>query len=129
MCRYFNGFSLRSGIKSLSGNSASLLSPCTYLYSSRKCLLDDLRVDLPTEVDTLLELSLVVRLFTLRFDVLLDGVDLRFVHDQLLLDVIQSIVDVILQDEVLGGVMAHGVVGRLLGDPELVLGHKHSDYL
>lgn len=54
-----------------------------------------------------LEGALVVRLCTLRLDVLLDRIDLRLILDQLLLDIIQSVVDVALQDLVLLGVMLH----------------------
>ena len=57
---------------------------------------------------------LVVALCTLRLDVLLDGVDLRLVLDQLLLDVVQAVVDFTLQNLVLLGVMLHRVEGNLL---------------
>ena len=61
-----------------------------------------------------MELRLIVRLSALRFNVLLNSVNLRLVHDQLLLNVIELVVDVTLQDKVLLGVMTHGVVRGLL---------------
>ena len=61
-----------------------------------------------------MELRLIVRLSALRFNVLLNSVNLRLVHNQLLLNVIELVVDVTLQDKVLLGVMTHGVVRGLL---------------
>ena len=89
--------------------SSSLLPPFR-LSSKVKRLLDDFTVDLTTEIDTFLELSLVVRLLALGFDVLLNGVDLRLVHDQLLLDVVELVVDIVSQDLILGGVMVHRMI-------------------
>ena len=74
-----------------------------------------------------MELRLIVRLSALRFNVLLNSVNLRLVHDQLLLNVIELVVDVALQDKVLLGVMAHGMVCGLLRETMLVRGNKLLD--
>ena len=63
---------------------------------------------------------LVVGFSTFGLDVLLDGVDLRLVFDELLLNIVQSIVDLALKNLVLLGVMSHGVVCHLLGQTILV---------
>lgn len=67
-----------------------------------------------------MEGALVVALGALALDVLLDGVDLGLVADQLLLDVVQAVVDVTLQDLILLGVVLHGVVRHLLRQAWLV---------
>jgi hypothetical protein len=50
--------------------------------------LDKVHVDFGTELHAVLELVLVVGLGALRLNVLLDGVDLRLVLNQLLLNVV-----------------------------------------
>jgi len=77
---------------------------------------------------------LIVALSAFALNVLLNSIDLRFVLDQLLLDVVQPVVDFTLQDLVLLGVMLHVVVGNLLGQPVLVnlqelFDLAHSDLL
>ena len=96
-------------------------------WSRCKRLLDDLGVDVLAELHALLELRLIVRLSALRFNVLLNSVNLRLVHDQLLLNVIELVVDVTLQDKVLLGVMTHGVVRGLLWETMLVRCDKLLD--
>jgi len=92
-----------------------------------KTLLDEVEVDLVAEGHAVLEGTLVVRLGTLGLDVLLDRVDLRLVLDQLLLYVIQTVVDVALQDLILFGVVFHGVIGHLLLEAGLVLLQEGAD--
>ena len=74
-----------------------------------------------------MESSLVVGLGTLGLDILLDGVDLRLVLDKLLLDVVQTDIDVALQDLVLLSVVLHRVVGHLTLQAWLVLGKEGPD--
>ena len=76
--------------------------------------LDEIHVDLGAHLHAVLELVLVVALCSLGLDVLLDGVDLGLVLDQLLLDVVESVVDLVAEDLVLLGVVLHGVVSHLL---------------
>jgi len=64
-----------------------------------------------------LELALVVGFCALGLYVLLDGVDLRLILDQLLLDVVQAVVDLGLENLVLLGVVLHRVVRNLLAEP------------
>ncbi len=92
-----------------------------------KTLLDEVEVDLVAEGHAVLEGALVVRLGALGLDVLLDRVDLRLVLDQLLLYVIQTVVDVALQDLILFGVVFHGVIGHLLLEAGLVLLQEGAD--
>ena len=127
MCRYFNSLVKEANSSHYQVSVTSLLCLFTYLFSDVERLLDDLGVDLTTQVDAFFELRLVIGLLTLCFDVLLDSVDLGLIHDEFLLNVVESVVDVILQDLVLGGVVLHGVVGRLLLDAILVFGNEHSD--
>ena len=75
---------------------------------------DEIHIDLRTELHAVLELVLVIGLGALGLDVLLDGIDLRLVLNQLLLNVIQSVVDFRLQDLVLLGIVPHRVVSHLL---------------
>ena len=79
------------------------------------------------QAHAVLEGALVVGLGALRLDVLLDRVDLGLVLDQLLLDVIQSVVDVALQYLVFLRIMLHRVVSHLLLQPRLVLGEEGAD--
>ena len=118
---------MRIQIKSGKGTITSLLRLFTYLVSNVERLLDDFSVDLTTQADTFFELCLVVGLLTLCLDVLLDCVDLGLVDNELLLDVVESVVDVVLQYLVLVRVVLHSVVGRLLLDAILVLGNEHPD--
>ena len=57
---------------------------------------------------------LVVAFGALGLNVLLDGVDRRLILNKLLLDVVESVVDLVAKDLVLLGVVLHGVVGHLL---------------
>jgi len=75
---------------------------------------------------------LIVALSTLALNILLDGIDLRLVLNELLLNVVQPVVDFTLQDLILLGIMLHVVVGDLLGKSILVhlqefLDGTHSD--
>lgn len=69
--------------------------------------LDEIHVDLRAHLHAVLELVLVVALGSLGLDVLLDGVDLRLVLDQLLLDVVQSVVNLVSKDLVLLRIVLH----------------------
>ena len=84
-------------------------------------LLDDIRVDVRAHLHAGLEVGLVVALRSLGLDVLLDGVDLRFIPDQTLLDLVEPVVNVRLEDLVLPGVVPHAVVSGLLLQLALVL--------
>ena len=75
--------------------------------------LDEVHVDLLTELHAVRELLLVIRFSSLSLDVLLDRINLRLVLDQLLLDVIQHVVDGRLQDLVLLGVVLHLMISNL----------------
>lgn len=70
---------------------------------------------------------MVVALGSLRLNVLLDGVDLALVLDQLLLDVVQTVVDLRLKDLVLLGVVPHRVVSHLLRKPVFVRFQESPD--
>ena len=76
--------------------------------------LDEVHVDLRAQLHAVAELLLVVSLSALGLDVLLDGIDLRLVLDEFLLDVIESIVNLTLQDLILLRVMLHLVIRDLL---------------
>jgi hypothetical protein len=92
-----------------------MLFKCISLCSS-KChtLLNDIHVDFTAQLHAVLELVLIVALSSLRFNVLLDCVDLALILNQFLLDIIQPVVDFTLQDLVLFGVVLHGVESNLL---------------
>lgn len=79
------------------------------------------------QAHAVLEGSLVVGFRSLRLDILLDGVDLRLILDQLLLDVIQSVIDVTLQYLVFLCIMLHRMISHLLLQARLVLGEERSD--
>lgn len=81
------------------------------------------------EHDTLLHLLLVVRLSTLGLNILLDTIDGRFILDQTFLDLIQSIVDLVLEDHVAASVVLHRVISRLLGDSSPVGTHLLANRL
>ena len=83
--------------------------------------LNEVHVDLMTQAHAVLERALVVRLSPLRFDVLLDTVDLGLVLNEFFLDIIQSVVDVALQNLIFLRVMLHRVVSHLLLQTWLVL--------
>ena len=68
------------------------------------------------EHDTLLHLLLVVRLSTLGLNVLLNTINGRFILDQTFLNLIQSVVDLVLEDHVAASVVLHRVISRLLSD-------------
>jgi hypothetical protein len=70
-------------------------------------LLDQLHVDVIAKSHAVLEGSLVVRLCSFGLNVLLNGIDLRLVSNQLLLNVVKSVVDITLQYLVLLRVMLH----------------------
>lgn len=90
-----------------------------YEFSSFSCnrqtSFKQVGVDLRTNLHAVLELVLVVALGSFRFDILLDGVDLRLVLNQFLLDVIQPIVYVTLQNFVLFRVVLHRMETNLFG--------------
>ena len=92
-----------------------------------EALLNDFGVDLSDQLHALLEVVLVVLLGTLRFDVLLDRVDLAFVGYQSLLLLVQPVVDVRRENLVLARVVLHRVVRRLLAQPTLVLANDGPD--
>jgi hypothetical protein len=75
----------------------------------------------------ILECALIIGLSTFCLNVLLYGVDLRLILDELLLDVIESVVDVALQDLILSSVMLHRVISHLLLQAGLVLREHGSD--
>lgn len=70
---------------------------------------------------------MIVRFRTLGLNVLLDSKDLRLILDKFLLNVIQAVVDFVLHDLVLLGVMLHGMVSHLLLQSWLVLLYHHLD--
>ena len=82
--------------------------------------LDEVHVDVTTQLHAVLELLLIVGLGALGLNVLLDGIDLALVVNQLLLDVVQSIVDVGLQNLVLLRVVLHLMICDLLVETDTV---------
>jgi len=70
---------------------------------------------------------LVVRLGSLSLDILLDSIDLRLISNKSLLNIVESLIDVMLQDHVPSSVMFHGMVSRLLGQSNLVLSNHLLD--
>lgn len=90
-------------------------------------LADNFIIDLSAEDDRLLHLLLVVALSTLSLNVLLDAVDGRLVGDQALLNLVETVVNLVLKDHVTAGIMLHGVISRLLGDAGAVSGHLLLD--
>ena len=79
-----------------------------------EALLDQVKVDVMAEGHAILEGTLVVRLCSLCLYVLLNGIDLRLILDEFLLNIVQSNVDVALKNLVLLGVVLHRVVSHLL---------------
>lgn len=77
----------------------------------------------------MLHLLLIVALCPLGFNVLLNGVNLTFIDDQLLLNVVQTVVNVILEDHVAACVVFHRVICRLLAQPISGCLHKCLDSL
>jgi len=63
---------------------------------------------------------LVVCFSALRLNVLLDGVNLRLVVNELLLNIIQSVEYLTLQNLVLRGIMLHRMISDLLAQVVLV---------
>lgn len=98
-------------------------------FSGSERLLDDLLIDLLAEVNTLLHLLLVVALGSLGLNVLLNGVNLTFIDNEFLLDVVQAVVNVILEDHVAARVMFHRMVRRLLAQGISSSLHKCLDSL
>ena len=82
--------------------------------------LDEVHVDVTAQLHAVLELLLIVGLGTLGLNVLLDGIDLALVVDQLFLDVVQSIVDVGLKNLVLLRVVLHLMIRDLLVETDAV---------
>lgn len=82
--------------------------------------LDKIHVDVTTQLHAVLELLLIVGLGALRLNVLLDSINLALVVDQLLLDVIQSVVDVRLQNLVLLRVVLHLMVSYLFVETDTI---------
>ena len=74
-------------------------------------------------------MSLIVTLGTLRLNVLLNRVNLTFVANQALLDLVKPVVDVTLQNLVLPSFVLHGTVISLLAQLRLVAFHQlFNDY-
>ena len=90
-------------------------------------LLDQVHVNVSAQRHTILEGPLIVRFRTLGLNVLLDSKDLRLILDKFLLNVIQAVVDLILHDLVLLGIMLHSMVSHLLLQSWLVLLYHHLD--
>ena len=80
-----------------------------------------------TESHAVLESRLIVTLSAFSLNVLLNGIDLRLILDQLLLDVIESVVYVTLKDLVLRSVMLHRVIRHLLLETWLILRQESPD--
>lgn len=89
--------------------------------------LNEVQVYLFTNLHAVLELVLVIGLGALGLDVLLDGVDLRLILDQLLLDVVQPVVDLVTKDLILLRIVLNGVQTNLLVQVDLVDLDKLSD--
>ena len=75
-------------------------------------------------MDTLLELSLIIRLSSLSLNILLNGIYLGLVDDELLFNFIELVVDLILKNQILFSIMAHCMVSGLLRETVFVLLHK-----
>lgn len=75
----------------------------------------------------ILECCLVIRFCPLCFNVLLNCIDLRFILNEFLFNIIQAVVDITLQNLVLLGVVLHCMVSHLLLETRLIL-LKHSTY-
>ena len=88
------------------------------MFTSRNAQrpLDLLHVDLVAQGHAFHDSSLQVTLRSFGFDVLLDGIDRLLVADELLLDLVQTVVDIILHDLILLRVVLHGVESHLLGN-------------
>ena len=84
------------------------------------CTLDEIHVDLVTELHTFLEVMLVVCFSALGLNVLLNGVNLGLIVNELLLNIIQAVEYLTLQDLVLRGIMLHRMIGDLLAQVVLV---------
>ena len=89
--------------------------------------LDDLAIDVGAHVHTRLEVTLVVAFSALGLNILLDAVNLRLVSNQALLNIVQTVVDIRLEDLVLASVVLDGVVSGLLSQLRLVLLNKVFD--
>ena len=77
---------------------------------------DDLVVDLISEMNGLLHLLLIVRLGAFSLNILLDAVDSRLVGDQTLLNLVETVVDLVLEDHITAGIVLHRVVSSLLSN-------------
>ena len=86
--------------------------------------LDQIHVNLGTDLHAFLELVLVVALGSLGLDVLLNCVNLRLVLNELLLDIVEPVVDLVAQDLVLLRVMLHRMECDLLREALPVNCHK-----
>jgi len=82
--------------------------------------LNKVHVDLCAKLHAVLELMLVVGLSTLRLNVLLNGIDLRLVLNQFFLNVVQTVVDLRLENLILFGIVSHTVVSHLLRETVLI---------
>ena len=78
-------------------------------------------------MDTLLELGLIVRLSSLSLNILLNGIYLGFVDDELLFNFIELVVYLILKNKILFSIVTHCVVSRLLREAVFVLLDKFLD--
>ena len=91
-----------------------MIKQITVILSSRHGFLDNLLVDFVAHLHAVLQVLVVVCVGAACFDVLVDGVDLRFVGDQPFLNLVQLVVDLGLHQLILFGVVFHAVVGDLL---------------
>ena len=72
----------------------------------------------------MLHLLLIVALRSLSLNVLLNGVNLTFIDDKFLLDVVQTVVNVILENHVSARIVLHRMIRRLLA--QLISGRLHE---
>jgi len=84
------------------------------LHSHVHRFLDDLVVNILAELHAVLEILVVVGVGTARFNVLVDSVDLRFVSNEALLDLVQTAVDFTLVQLILLSIVLHAVICHLL---------------
>ena len=74
-----------------------------------------------------MELGLIIRLSSLSLDILLYGIYLRLVDDELLFNFIELVVDLILKNKILFSIVTHCVVSGLLGETMFILLDKFLD--
>jgi len=81
-----------------------------------------------THLHAVLQVGVVVSVGTSSFNELVDGVDLGFVTNKALLNLVEALEDITLEQLVLLGVVLHVVVGNLLLKALFVLTHHLSNY-